>query len=83
MGEYFVHRVNEPSLRPKIKDIRAVGLMLGVELVAPDAKRVAREALERGLILNAIGDHILRLLPPLIITKGDIDQAMDVLTEVI
>ncbi len=83
MGEYFVHRLNEPSLRPKIMDIRAVGLMIGVELAAPDAKRVLRESLERGLILNAVGDHTLRLLPPLIITKDDVDLAMDVLTAVI
>ena len=83
MGEYFVHRLNEPSLRPKIKDIRAVGLMLGVELVQPDAKRVLRESLERGLILNAVGDHILRLLPPLIITKEDVDQAVEVLAAVL
>ena len=80
MGEYFVHRLNEPALRPKIKDIRAVGLMLGVELVQPDARRVLRESLERGLIVNAVGDHTLRLLPPLIITKEDIDEAMDILS---
>ena len=57
--------------------------MLGVELAAPDAKRVLRESLERGLILNAVGDHTLRLLPPLIITKDDVDQAMNVLMAVI
>jgi 4-aminobutyrate aminotransferase-like enzyme len=54
-----------------------------VELKAPDAKRVQTDALERGLILNAIGDHILRLLPPLIIAKADIDRAMDVLKAVL
>ena len=42
MGEYFVHRLNEPALRPKITDIRAVGLMIGVELVA--TRRQARPA---------------------------------------
>ena len=83
MGEYFVHRLQEPALRPKVRDIRAVGLMLGVELVAPDAKRVLRESLEHGLILNAIGDHVLRLLPPLIITREDVDQAIDVLAAVL
>ncbi len=83
MGEYFVHRLNEPKLRGKIADIRAVGLMIGVELREPVAKRVQRDALERGLILNAIGDTVLRLLPPLIITPADIDRAMDVLTAVL
>jgi acetylornithine/N-succinyldiaminopimelate aminotransferase len=83
MGEYFVHRLNEPPLRAKIKDIRAIGLMLGVELAQPDARRVMRECLERGLILNAIGDSTLRFLPPLIITKADIDQAVETLMAVV
>lgn len=83
MGEYFVHRLNEPALRPKIAAIRAIGLMVGVELTHPDAKRVVAEALGRGLILNAVGDRILRFLPPLIITQADIDEAMAVLTAVL
>ncbi len=83
MGAYFIHRLNEPALRGKIRDIRGLGLMIGVSLAAPDAKRVQAEALARGLILNAIGDDILRFLPPLVITQSDIDQAMDVLLAVL
>jgi acetylornithine aminotransferase/acetylornithine/N-succinyldiaminopimelate aminotransferase len=40
------------------------------------------ESMDRGLIVNAVGDSILRFLPPLIITKGDVDQAISVLKEV-
>jgi acetylornithine/N-succinyldiaminopimelate aminotransferase len=83
MGEYLVHRLNEPRLRAKISDIRAVGLMIGVELTRPVAKQVQRDALAHGLILNAIGDNVLRLLPPLIVTQADIDRAMEVLTAVL
>lgn len=83
MGAYFVQRLREAPTGDKIAEVRGLGLMLGVELKAPDARRVQSEALERGLILNAIGDHILRLLPPLIINKADIDQAMDVLKAVL
>jgi predicted acetylornithine/succinylornithine family transaminase len=83
MGEYFVHRLAEPSLSAKIAGIRAVGLMIGVELSHLEAKRVQHDALARGLILNAIGDTTLRLLPPLIITKADIDRAMEILTAVL
>ena len=83
MGEYLVHRLNEPPLAAHIADIRALGLMIGVELREPIAKRVVQDALARGLILNAIGDNTLRLLPPLIITQADIDRAMDVLTAVL
>ena len=83
MGAYFVHRLNTSSMRHKIKDIRALGLMLGVELAQPDARRVLLDCLEQGLILNAVGDSILRLLPPLIITQADVDQAVGVLERVI
>ena len=79
MGAYFVHRLNEAPLRDKITGIRALGLMIGVELKAPDAKRVLMESLERGLLLSAIGDHTLRLVPPLNITQADIDAVMKIL----
>jgi len=83
MGAYFVHRLNEAPFRAKIADIRAVGLMLGVELAAPDAKRVLMEAMERGLLLSAIGDHTLRIVPPLNVTQADIDQAVEILTAIV
>lgn len=82
MGEYLVRRLSEPTLRSKIAEIRAVGLMIGIELTEPIAKRVQKDALEHGLILNAIGDNILRLLPPLIITQADVDMAIKVLKAV-
>ncbi len=83
MGAYFVHRLNEPRFRAKVKDIRALGLMIGVELVAPDARRVMLESMERGLLFSAIGDHTLRLVPPLIITQIDIDAALEILAVVV
>ena len=83
MGAYFVHRLNAAPFRAKIADIRALGLMIGVELTAPDAKRVMLESMERGLLLSAIGDHTLRLVPPLIVTRADIDAALEILAAVV
>jgi len=83
MGAYFVHRLNEPRFRAKIADIRAVGLMIGIELAAPDAKRVLDAAMSRGLLMSAIGDHVLRFVPPLIITQADIDEAIAILADVL
>ena len=83
MGAYFVHRLNEAPFRGKIADLRAVGLMIGIELIDPDAKRVLNAAIERGLLMSAIGDHVLRIVPPLMITQADIDQALDVLAAVL
>ena len=50
---------------------------------APDAKRVLTEAMGRGLLMSAIGDHVLRFVPPLIITQSDVDEAVDVLAAVV
>lgn len=83
MGAYFVHRLNEPRFHGKIADLRAVGLMIGIELANPDARRVLTEAAEHGLLLSAIGDNIVRLVPPLIITQSDIDEAVDILAAVV
>ena len=83
MGAYLVHRLSEPRFAGKIADLRAVGLMIGIELAAPDAKRVLTEAMGHGLLMSAIGDHILRLVPPLIITQPDVDEAVDILAAVV
>ncbi len=83
MGAYFVHRLNEPPFRDKLSDIRAIGLMIGVELKAPDAKRVLMDALKRGLLLSAIGDYTLRLVPPLNVTQSEIDAVLAILAAVV
>lgn len=66
-----------------IKEVRGLGLMIAAEFNEPIAKSVAEKALEKGLILNPIGDSILRFVPPLILTKENVDQAMGILRECI
>lgn len=64
-----------------VKEVRGLGLMLGVE-IKRGAAYVQRRCQEKGLLLNNIGDTIVRLLPPLIITRQHIKEALDILTEV-
>ena len=59
-----------------IAGVRGKGLMLGIALSDDVARRVAAAALDEGLIVNAIGDRTLRLVPPLIITRDEIDEAV-------
>jgi acetylornithine/N-succinyldiaminopimelate aminotransferase len=54
-----------------IREVRAEGLMLGVHLSVEGAPFVA-EAAKRGLLINCTHDHILRLLPPLVVTRAQI-----------
>ena len=83
MGAYFVHRLNEKPFRDKLSDIRALGLMIGIELKLPDAKRVLLGAMEHGLLMSAIGDHTLRIVPPLNVSQTEIDQALAILAAVV
>jgi predicted acetylornithine/succinylornithine family transaminase len=83
MGMYLKHRLGEPRFATRVKEIRGIGLMVGIELAAEGARKAQSAALERGLIINAIGDTILRLLPPLIVTQDEIDHAVAILDEVI
>lgn len=56
----------------KVAEVRGLGLMIGVELAVP-GKPVWEELLKRGFIVNLVGENVLRLLPPLIIERQDLE----------
>ena len=68
---------------PGVKEVRGRGLMLGVVLEQPVAKRVVKLGLEHGVILNAPADDVIRLTPPLVISDEEIAQAARRLTAAI
>jgi acetylornithine aminotransferase/acetylornithine/N-succinyldiaminopimelate aminotransferase len=57
------------------KQVRGIGLMQAVEFAEPRAKGFQQACLESGLIVNAVDDHSIRLVPPLIITPTEIERA--------
>lgn len=59
----------------KVRAIRGRGLMWGVDVTDP-AKDVVARALDAGLVLVGAGDHTLRLLPPLVITRSDLAEGL-------
>ncbi|HSJ08908.1 MAG TPA: acetylornithine/succinylornithine family transaminase [Longimicrobiales bacterium] len=67
---------------PAVKEVRGIGLMWGIELTVP-AGPVVSAALERGLLVTAAGEKVIRLLPPLVISAADITAGVDVLREVL
>jgi acetylornithine/N-succinyldiaminopimelate aminotransferase len=76
IGEYL--RESLLSLRADgvpVTSVRGRGLMLAVVLGEPMAARAGRAALDCGVIVNAIGDSVLRLLPALTITEAEVDEA--------
>ncbi len=69
---------------PRIESVRGAGLLLGARLAdGTDARDVAAAALERGLIVNAVTADTLRLAPPLVVSAGEIEEAVAVLGEVL
>ncbi|MGA3327810.1 MAG: aminotransferase class III-fold pyridoxal phosphate-dependent enzyme, partial [Terriglobia bacterium] len=67
---------------PVIQEVRGDGLMMGVELMM-SGKSVVRQALEAGLLLNCTQEKVLRFLPPLIIEKQHVDEAIGILRPIL
>ena len=67
---------------PHVVDVRGAGLLLGVELDRAAAP-VVRECAAHGLLVGTAGEHVLRLTPPLVVTRPEIDEALTVLAEVL
>ena len=62
--------------------VRGAGLMVGIELDKPVAPFVSA-AFERGLLVTSAGDNVIRLLPPLVVSDDEINEAVTILGEVI
>ena len=62
---------------PHVKEIRGKGLLIGVELDKPVAADVKQAALKNGLLVCNLGDSIVRMVPALIITEADCDNAYE------
>lgn len=80
-GEYLMQLL-EDIKSPLIKDIRGKGLMIGVE-VATAPSEIQKKALEKGLLVLTAGKNVIRLLPPLIISKEEIKEGVKILQETI
>jgi len=79
MGEYLFLKRNELNNKyPVIKEVRGMGLMVGIELNI-EGKAIVEKCIEKGLLINCTHDKVLRLMPALNITKKEIDKAIGIL----
>ncbi len=87
IGEHVIevgaHLAERLAKLTHVSEVRGHGLMRGAQLDVPIATPIVERGLERGLVLNHIGDSILRFLPPLVITSEQVDAAMDELERLI
>jgi acetylornithine/N-succinyldiaminopimelate aminotransferase len=82
MGTYLKKQLVELQKKhPVISDIRGTGLLIGVEFKEEIAEKVMYACLDRGLVINFLKPQMLRVIPPLIIKKADVDQGMAILDE--
>ena len=81
VGEYFISELKKLD-KDIIADVRGAGLMVGLELTKPGAEYVDKFR-EAGFLINCTAGNVLRFVPPLIITKEEIDEFVKALDEIL
>lgn len=83
MGAYLRDKLEQLSQRYSFAgDVRGRGLILGMKLDIPGAD-IVKEAMSKGLLINCTAGSVLRFVPPLIVSREEIDTAMEILDEVL
>lgn len=82
MGEYLKEKLEQIN-SDKIATVRGKGLMLGVVFHEDIAKEIGTALREKGYLVGVVGTKVLRLVPPLVIDKADIDGLCDALSQVL
>jgi acetylornithine/N-succinyldiaminopimelate aminotransferase len=80
MGQYLIVKLE--GLKKKhtcISDVRGKGLLIGIEFSKDIAEAVMYACLEKGLVINHLKPNMLRVIPPLIITRYEVDEGMQIL----
>jgi acetylornithine aminotransferase len=82
-GNYLIEKLREMARRhPVIRDVRGRGLIVGAELAIPGGD-IVKECMKEGVLLNCARERVIRFIPPLIVTRDQIDQALAVLENVL
>lgn len=82
LGDYFRNQLKNLQAKYKIiKEVRGMGLMVACGLNI-EGNDIVNECMKKGLLINCTGGKTLRFVPPLIISKEDIDQVINILDEV-
>jgi acetylornithine/N-succinyldiaminopimelate aminotransferase len=81
VGEYFLCKLGElKEKHSRIREVRGQGLILAIELTVSGAEFVLK-CMEKGILINCTYGNVLRFVPPLILTRQDVDRAVGILDE--
>ncbi|MGI6668401.1 MAG: acetylornithine transaminase [Acetivibrionales bacterium] len=84
MGKYLMDSLNRLAGKHRIiSEVRGTGMMVGIQLREDKASELKNKLLAKGILVGSVGLDIIRLLPPLIITKEDIDKFVGIFDEVL
>lgn len=82
-SEYFRSKLNILKTKyPVIKEIRMYGYMIGIELTV-ESGSIVEQMLTKGVLVNSTANTVIRILPPLIAGRGEFDQLLNILEEVL
>ncbi len=83
MGQYAQEKLRGLKEKHSVIDhVRGIGLMIGIQLLRPGANIVSK-CLERGVRINCTHDTVIRFMPPMIVTKDQIDEAVGIFDSVL
>lgn len=82
VGEYLISLLSEKTAGLDVK-IRGVGLMIGIEIGGAEAKDISLRMMNEGYLVGTAGGNVLRIVPPLIVTKNDAKEFADTLEKVL
>ena len=84
MGQYFVDGLEKlKSKYPFVREIRGRGLLLAMEFDREIVQEILMACLKQGLLVNRVKPNVLRFMPPLIISKSEVDEALGILDKVL
>jgi acetylornithine/LysW-gamma-L-lysine aminotransferase len=82
IGAYLLEQLRTID-SPRIREIRGKGLMVGIEFKTRVQKYLKALQLEHRIIVMVCGSTVLRLVPPLIVTKADIDRTVEAFRQIL
>ena len=84
LGNYFISKLNiiQERYSDIVKEVRGFGLMIGVELKS-DCSNIVKSFRDNGILVNCTSENVIRILPPLISTKENIDNFLKIFVEIL
>ena len=79
MGNYMKSELAKRCKQDFVDHVRGLGMMIGVQMKR-EGNSLVDQAREKGILINVASDTVIRLVPPFVITKDEINRTVDVVS---